>query len=70
MLKKAMAVAAVVASVVGASVAIAPQALAIGDDNGTTSSSGVGASESFGNSVTQGNMSPQLSLVQGSLNKL
>ncbi|MET8449765.1 rodlin [Streptomyces sp. NPDC005209] len=70
MLKKAMAVAAVVASVVGASVAIAPQALAIGDDNGTTSASGVGASESFGNSVTQGNMSPQLSLVQGSLNKL
>ncbi|MGW7378407.1 rodlin [Streptomyces sp. NPDC054794] len=69
MLKKAMAVAAVVASVVGASVAIAPQALAIGDDNGTTSASGVGASESFGNSVTQGNMSPQLSLVQGSLNK-
>ncbi|WP_079662151.1 rodlin [Streptomyces sp. 3214.6] len=70
MLKKAMAAAAVAASVVGMSAAVAPQALAIGDDAGTTSASGNGAHEAFGNSVTKGNMSPQATLVQGSLNKL
>ncbi|MFF2994754.1 rodlin [Streptomyces sp. NPDC057950] len=70
MFKKAMAAAAVAASVVGVSAAAAPQALAIGDDNGTTSVSGNGATESFGNSVTGGSMSPQLSLAQGTLNKL
>ncbi|WP_329217564.1 rodlin [Streptomyces sp. NBC_01485] len=70
MLKKAMAVAAVAASVVGMSAAVAPQALAIGDDAGTTSASGNGAHEAFGNSITKGDMSPQATLVQGSLNKL
>lgn len=69
MLKKAMAAAAVAASVVGASAVAAPQALAIGNDAGTTSASGNGASSKFGNSVTKGDLSPQLSLVQGSLNK-
>ncbi|MET7680004.1 rodlin [Streptomyces sp. NPDC005423] len=70
MLKKAMAAAAVAASVVGASAAVAPQALAIGDDSGTTSASGNGAHSAFGNSVTKGNLSPQATLVQSSLNKL
>jgi hypothetical protein len=70
MLKKAMAVAAVAASIVGASAAMAPQALATGNDTGTASSSGQGASDQFGNSTTSGSMSPQGSLVQGSLNKL
>ncbi|MDX3527280.1 rodlin [Streptomyces sp. ID05-39B] len=70
MLKKAMAAAAVAASVVGMSAAAAPQALAIGDDSGTTSASGNGAREAFGNSVTKGDMSPQATLVQGSVNKL
>ncbi|MCX4762267.1 rodlin [Streptomyces sp. NBC_01275] len=70
MLKKAMAVAAVAASVMGVSAAAAPQALAIGDDAGTTSASGNGAHEAFGNSVTKGDMSPQATLVQSSLNKL
>ncbi|MEU4127873.1 rodlin [Streptomyces wuyuanensis] len=69
MLKKAMAAAAVTASVVGVSAAAAPQALAVGNDTGTTSASGVGASQVFGNSATYGNMSPQMALVQGSLNK-
>ncbi|MFJ4618025.1 rodlin [Streptomyces sp. NPDC088812] len=69
MLKKAMAVAAVAVSAVGASAAAAPEALAIGDDSKTTSASGNGASQAFGNSATFGDMSPQLSLVQGSLNK-
>ncbi|MFD4791837.1 rodlin [Streptomyces sp. NPDC058459] len=70
MLKKAMAAAAVAASFVGVSAAAAPQALAIGNDTGTTSFSGNGASEAFGNNVTGGNLSPQATLVQGSLNKL
>ena len=70
MIKKVLASAAVAVSVVGASAAAAPQALAIGDDAGTTSASGNGAHESFGNSFTKGDMSPQATLVQSSLNKL
>ncbi|MGW7369344.1 rodlin [Streptomyces sp. NPDC054841] len=69
MIKKVMATAAITASVIGASAAAAPQALAIGNDTGTTTASGVGASQVYGNSATYGSMSPQLSLVQGSLNK-
>ncbi|KUO20245.1 rodlin [Streptomyces dysideae] len=68
-MKKLWATAAIAASVAGMSAAAAPQALAIGDDSGTTSASGTGATQAFGNSTTQGDMSPQLSLVQGSLNK-
>ncbi|PWI18301.1 RdlA protein [Streptomyces sp. Act143] len=64
-MKKLWATAAIAATVVGA----ASPAMAIGDDNGTTSASGNGASQEFGNSATFGDMSPQLSLVQGSLNK-
>ncbi|MFF1699855.1 rodlin [Streptomyces sp. NPDC058257] len=48
----------------------AGSAAATGDDNGTTSLSGNGAETAFANSSTDGNMSPQGSLVQGSLNKL
>ncbi|MFJ8020248.1 rodlin [Streptomyces sp. NPDC096311] len=69
MIKKVMAAAAVAASVVGASAAAAPQALAIGNGGGTTSTSGNGAEQSFGNSATFGKMSPQMALIQGSLNK-
>ncbi|MFJ5263772.1 rodlin [Streptomyces sp. NPDC088387] len=69
MIKKVLATAAVAASVVGASAAVAPQALAIGNDEGTTSASGNGAMQSFGNSATHGNMSPQMALIQGSFNK-
>ncbi|GAX50315.1 rodlin [Streptomyces olivochromogenes] len=68
-MKKLWATAAVAASIAGISATAAPQALAIGDDGGTTSVSGNGAEQSFGNSATFGDMSPQLSLVQGSLNK-
>ncbi|MER5597360.1 rodlin [Streptomyces sp. NPDC002265] len=68
MIKKVLASAAVAASVVGVSAAAAPQALAIGND-GTSSASGNGAYQAFGNSATYGNMSPQLALIQGSLNK-
>ncbi|MFJ4472333.1 rodlin [Streptomyces sp. NPDC089424] len=69
MLKKAMVAAAAAASVIGMSVAAAPQALAVGDDSGPSVANGNGASSSFGNSATKGDMSPQLSLVDGSLNK-
>ncbi|MFF6800788.1 rodlin [Streptomyces sp. NPDC012616] len=69
MIKKVLAAAAVAASVAGVSAAAAAPALAIGNDSGTTSASGNGASQSFGNSATFGNMSPQMALVQGSLNK-
>ncbi|MFF1438458.1 rodlin [Streptomyces sp. NPDC058295] len=68
-MKKLWATAALAASVAGLAAMSAPQALAIGDDSGTTSASGNGASSEFGNSATFGDMSPQLSLVQGSLNK-
>ncbi|WP_053640315.1 MULTISPECIES: rodlin [unclassified Streptomyces] len=69
MIKKIVAAAAVAASIVGASAAAASPALAIADDGGTTSLSGNGASQAFGNSETAGDQSPQLTLVQGSLNK-
>ncbi|MFI8322337.1 rodlin [Streptomyces sp. NPDC085529] len=65
-MKKLLATAAVAVSVVGAT---AGQALAIADDGGTTSLSGNGAHQEFGNSATYGDMSPQFALVQGSLNK-
>ncbi|MEU6536514.1 rodlin [Streptomyces sp. NPDC047000] len=69
MIKKVLATAAVAASIVGVSAAAAAPALAIGNDSGTTSASGNGASQSFGNSATFGNMSPQMALIQGSFNK-
>jgi hypothetical protein len=68
-IKKVLATAAVAASIVGASAAAAAPALAIGNDSGTTSASGNGARQEFGNSATFGNMSPQMALIQGSLNK-
>ncbi|WP_371527416.1 rodlin [Streptomyces sp. NBC_01283] len=68
-MNKLWASAAVAASVAGISAGMAPQALAIGDDRGTTSLSGNGAETAFGNSATKGNQSPQLTLVQGTLNK-
>ncbi|WP_426365808.1 rodlin [Streptomyces sp. E-08] len=69
MIKKVMATAAAAAAIVGASAAVATPALAIANDGGTTSLSGNGAHQEFGNSATYGNMSPQFALVQGSLNK-
>jgi archaellin len=64
-----MVAAAAAASVIGMSVAAAPQALAVGDDSGPSVANGNGSSSSFGNSATKGDMSPQLSLVDGTLNK-
>ncbi|GGL70367.1 hypothetical protein GCM10010129_12280 [Streptomyces fumigatiscleroticus] len=69
MLKKVVASAAIAASVVGASAAVAPQALALGDDSGPGVSNGNAAMQTYGNSATYGNMSPQMALIQGSFNK-
>ncbi|MFE1173399.1 rodlin [Streptomyces sp. NPDC058773] len=69
-MKKIFAGAAVAASLVGISAAAAPQAMAIGDHEGTRTVNGNGARSFFGNSTTRGSLSPQLGLVQGSLNEL
>ncbi|MFJ9039992.1 rodlin [Streptomyces sp. NPDC102406] len=69
-MKKLWAAATIAASVVSLAAVAAPQALANGDDNGTNSASGNGAQDSFGNSSADGDQSPQLTLVQGTLNKL
>ncbi|MEV8532823.1 rodlin [Streptomyces sp. NPDC051211] len=66
MIKKMMATAAVAAGVVGMGSA---QAMAIGNDNGINTVNGNGASQIYGNQATYGNMSPQMALIQGSLNK-
>ncbi|MGW5273769.1 rodlin [Streptomyces sp. NPDC004044] len=69
MIKQVLATGAVAASIVGISATLAPQAMAVGDDTGTTSVNGNGSSQSFANSETRGDRSPQFGLVQGSLNK-
>ncbi|GAA2626399.1 MULTISPECIES: rodlin [Streptomyces] len=69
MIKKMMASAAVAASVVGIGAAMAPQAMAIGNDNGVNTVQGNGAAQIYGNQATYGNMSPQMALIQGSFNK-
>ncbi|MEV6422867.1 rodlin [Streptomyces sp. NPDC051662] len=69
-MKKIMVGAAVAVSVVGVTAAAAPSAFATGNDDGTTSFSGNGAQEAYGNQSTKGNLSPQAELIQGSLNDL
>ncbi|WP_330314263.1 rodlin [Streptomyces sp. NBC_00523] len=69
MIKKMMASTAVAASIVGVSAAVAPSAMAIGNDQGTTTVNGNGAMQAYGNSATHGDWSPQFALIQGSLNK-
>jgi hypothetical protein len=44
-------------------------AAALGNDDGTTTANGNGSTQSFGNTTTGGTLSPQIGLVQGSLNK-
>ncbi|NJP42830.1 rodlin [Actinacidiphila epipremni] len=69
MIKKFLATAAVAASVAGVSASVAPQAMAIGNDGGTTTVNGNGAEQNYGNTYTSGYMSPSFALIQGSLNK-
>ncbi|WP_329177221.1 MULTISPECIES: rodlin [unclassified Streptomyces] len=68
MIKKMLAGAALAASVVAVGAAAAP-AMAIGNDTGTTTVNGNGAVQAYGNTVTGGTQSPQLGLIQGTLNK-
>ncbi|MFE2474477.1 rodlin [Streptomyces sp. NPDC059389] len=70
MLKKFMATTAVTASVLGLGAAVAAPAMAIGNDNGINTVNGNDSAQIYGNQETKGAMSPQLSAVQGSLNKL
>ncbi|MFJ8072801.1 rodlin [Streptomyces sp. NPDC096176] len=69
MIKNILTTTMVTASMVGAGAAMAPQALAVGDEQGTFSTSEIGATQHYGNSATYGTMSPQMGLIQGSLNK-
>lgn len=69
MIKKIFATAAVAASLAGVSATIAPQAMALGDDQGTTTANGNGSAQYYGNTYTSGYMSPQFALIAGSLNK-
>jgi hypothetical protein len=69
MIKKMMATAAVATSVVGMGAAMAPQAMAIGNDNGINTVNGNNSAQIYGNQATYGNMSPQMALIQGSFNK-
>ncbi|MEU6854097.1 rodlin [Actinacidiphila alni] len=69
MIKKMLAGAALAASVVAVGVTAAPQAMALGDDLGTTTVNGNGAEQSYGNTHTDGVQSPQIGLIQGTLNK-
>ena len=66
MINKVLATAAVVVSAVG--VTAAP-AMAIGNNHGPSSSNGDASNQIYGNTTTGGVMSPQIGLVQGSLNK-
>lgn len=70
MLKKLMATTTVTASALGLGAAVAAPAMAIGNDNGLNTVNGNDSAQIYGNQETEGAMSPQLSLVQGSLNKL
>ncbi|MEU2185234.1 rodlin [Streptomyces thermolilacinus] len=66
MIKKFVATAGVAAAALGASV---PMAFAVGDHNVETQN-GNFSKQAYGNTVTGGKLSPQIGLVQGSLNKL
>ncbi|MBO4257026.1 rodlin [Streptomyces griseorubiginosus] len=68
-MKKLWASAAIAASIAGVTAAGAAPALAIGNDDGVQTLNGNGAVQKYGNQATHGDMSPQLSLVQGTLNK-
>jgi hypothetical protein len=69
MLKKIMTAAAVSAVAVGAGAAIATPAMAIGNDHGVNTVNGNGSQQIYGNQKTHGDLSPQLGVVQGTLNK-
>ena len=67
MIKKMLAGAALAASV--AAIGAATPAMAIGNSEGATTVNGNGAQQAYGNTSTGGTQSPQIGLVQGTLNK-
>jgi len=69
MIKKMLAGAALAASVLAVGATAAPQAMAIGNDEGTTAVNGNGSKQIYGNTHTSGKQSPQIGLIQGTLNK-
>ncbi|UQX01567.1 rodlin [Streptomyces sp. RerS4] len=69
MFKKIMTAAAVSAAAVGAGAVVATPAMAIGNDNGVNTVNGNNSVQAYGNQKTHGYQSPQLGLVQGTLNK-
>lgn len=69
MIKKTLATVAVAASVVGAAGMATPAMAVGGDDEGATSVNGNGSKQIYGNTTTGGYMSPNISLINGSLNK-
>ncbi|MFE6690695.1 rodlin [Streptomyces sp. NPDC057743] len=69
-MKKMMAAATIAASLVGISAAAAPEALAVGNQDGTSTVNGNGSKSIYGNSTTHGKLSTQLGLVSGTLNDL
>ncbi|WP_129842158.1 rodlin [Streptomyces sp. RFCAC02] len=70
MIKKTLATVAIAASAFAVAGAAAAPAMAIGgDEEGTSSVNGNGSDQVYGNTTTGGYMSPNISLVNGSLNK-
>ncbi|MCZ4120948.1 rodlin [Streptomyces sp. H39-S7] len=69
MFKKFLGTAAVAVSVIGVSAAFVSPAMAIGNDGGASTTNGNGAESNYGNTHTDGTLSPQVGLVQGTLNK-
>ncbi|MFJ7154095.1 rodlin [Streptomyces sp. NPDC101118] len=70
MFKKIMLTAVATAAVVGTGAAVAAPAMAIGNDDGVKTVNGNGAEQVYGNQATEGLMSPQAALIQGTANKL
>ncbi|MFF0728127.1 rodlin [Streptomyces sp. NPDC004134] len=68
-MKKYLKTAAVAVTILGASALAAPQALAVDDSGDGPYANGNGSTQAYGNTETGGYMSPNMSLVNGSLNK-
>jgi hypothetical protein len=68
MIKKMLAGAALAVSIAAIGATASP-AMAIGNDAGTTTVNGNGATQVYGNTHTGGIQSPQIAPVQGSLNQ-
>ncbi|MGP4112215.1 rodlin [Streptomyces sp. 4N509B] len=70
MIKKTLATVVVAASAVGVTGVAATPALAIGGDETEAVKNALGAKEAIGNTTTGGYMSPNISLINGSLNRV